>query len=369
MMRYRRYPPKADLLTLLPPNPDAAAQPFQGWEKDMFTNEIFGNVKKMRWWMAETSLAAYAKSLREHSTPPRAGEQILAQAYQLQTEDVKFYFGNCMGGNCFTLAHDRAFVLAFRGSEVLGPERHDLAQIWSALQDWLLTDANVALAHWTRVEDVRVHRGFRNAFDELLLKQDGLTGFFEQVKNDHEKRPLIITGHSLGGAMAMMAAAYCHKHLPHSAISVYTYGAPLAGGREFARFIENVEVHRTVFDLDIITRLPFFDTGFSSALMKLPFELPGFTESPYIQALAAYRMIQGDGQHAHNAQAGDAARDFIAYLVRLTGIEFFKMLGTLTFDHLLTQFPKAIIHHAPLLYALGTWNDGMMGSKSGSGSN
>lgn len=370
-MRYRRYPPKADLLSLLPPNPDANAQPFQGWERGMFANEIFDDIKKMRWWMAETAFAAYAKSRNEDSTAQDSGERILAHAYQMQDHALGFFSGARKGGNCFAIPHERAFVLAFRGSEVLGPERHGAAQVWAALQDWLLTDAQVELVPWDRVEGVRVHQGFRDAFEELLLErnsnraghkkaQGGLGNFFEQVKNDRQRRPLLIAGHSLGGAMAMMAAAYCRKYLPHCAVTVYTYGAPLPGGRELARFVENVEIHRTVFDLDIVPRVPFFETDFSSAMMKLPFELPGFTESPYIQTPSAYRMIQGDGQHAHDAHSGDAARDFIAYLMRLMLVEPYDMLETLNFDRLIMQFPKAIIHHAPLLYALGTWNDGML---------
>ena len=73
-----------------------------------------------------------------------------------------------------------------------------------------------------------------------------------------KKRPLFITGHSLGGAMATIAAAkFVHMDKPFT--SVYTFGQPRAMSRETVR-IFNAECKGRFFRFqnnnDIVTRIP-----------------------------------------------------------------------------------------------------------------
>jgi hypothetical protein len=87
-----------------------------------------------------------------------------------------------------------------------------------------------------------VHRGFKHALD--IVWDD-----IEKALRDVHV-PLFMSGHSLGGALATVAAA---RHAPKG---VYTFGSPLVGNQEFAKTLKNVPIHRVVDDIDGVTFLP-----------------------------------------------------------------------------------------------------------------
>ncbi|NET11388.1 MAG: lipase family protein, partial [Symploca sp. SIO2B6] len=86
-----------------------------------------------------------------------------------------------------------------------------------------------------------------------------------QSLRQQKKRPLFITGHSLGGAMATVAASrLIHQDLPFT--SVYTFGQPRSMSTATAR-IFNVEAKSRVFRFqnnnDLVTRAPARLMGYS----------------------------------------------------------------------------------------------------------
>src|SRR5262249_52819151 len=129
---------------------------------------------------------------------------------------------------------DGAIVVAFRGSEA--PTTLD------GLKDWLLTNAsNYLILPEGRIGTdfaaagvgARFHRGFMEALAEIW---DPL---FAAVKEavDAKDRPLWVTGHSLGGALALMAAwrlqwNFLQVH------EVVTFGAPMIGNPAAAKAFE-----------------------------------------------------------------------------------------------------------------------------------
>ena len=141
------------------------------------------------------------------------------------------------------IEHKRYIVLAFRGTD-------ELADWWDNIQ---------ALPKDTKLGEV--HSGFHNA----LL--DVWPDMFSAAKKLHRQlaRPIWITGHSLGGALATLAAAeMIVEDSPF--YGLYTFGAPRAGGREFARRF-NVEAAARTFRFqnnnDIVTRVPARVMGYS----------------------------------------------------------------------------------------------------------
>lgn len=79
---------------------------------------------------------------------------------------------------------------------------------------------------------------------------------------------LYITGHSLGGAMAAIAAATLRRDESCADIwkkvrGVYTFGQPMVGDRAFAGQCKDFEdiVFRHVYDKDIVPKLPPVTTG------------------------------------------------------------------------------------------------------------
>jgi V8-like Glu-specific endopeptidase len=136
---------------------------------------------------------------------------------------------------CFLAWNDRQAILAFRGTQMTN------------LGDWL-TDLNVLPI--TRDYGI-VHRGFLSAFQVV-----------QKTLEDHLRRldgiPLVVTGHSLGGALATIAAAEWRGR--HSIRGVYTFGQPAVGRSTFPQYMGlhyGSKFFRIVYRDDVVARVPF----------------------------------------------------------------------------------------------------------------
>lgn len=140
------------------------------------------------------------------------------------------------------LQDERAIVVAFRGSE--SPTSLD------GLKDWLLTNANnllilpegrIGTDFAAAGVGARFHRGFMQALAEVW---DDLSAAVEAAVGEKE-RPLWITGHSLGGALALLAAWRFHQQF-RTIQAVYTFGAPMIGNAAAAEAFDR-ELGGTIF--------------------------------------------------------------------------------------------------------------------------
>ena len=109
----------------------------------------------------------------------------------------------------------------------------------------------------------KIHRGFYQALMDIWEGEDGIWEML--TKEPYYRLPFWITGHSLGGALATLAAAdLIEKDQPF--YGVYTYGQPRCGDRFFSR-IFNVEAKELFFRFhnnnDIVTRVPSRLAGYS----------------------------------------------------------------------------------------------------------
>lgn len=121
-------------------------------------------------------------------------------------------------------------VLSFRGTDSGDPTD-------------LMDDINAMPRPWKGPG--KVHSGFDEALGEIL---DQITTGLEAV----DGLRLLFTGHSLGAAMATLAASL---HLP---AALYTYGSPRVGDAEFASAMQQkpLDIHRYVDCCDIVARIP-----------------------------------------------------------------------------------------------------------------
>lgn len=126
---------------------------------------------------------------------------------------------------------DQIAVLAFRGTE---------ANSWKDVK----TDLN---ARFYKGQDgVKVHTGFRTAYNQVRaqvqLAVDGLP----------EGYSLYLTGHSLGGALAVVAT----RDLERDGLAAcYTFGSPRVGNEEFGEEIR-APIYRIVNAADGVPRIP-----------------------------------------------------------------------------------------------------------------
>jgi triacylglycerol lipase len=99
----------------------------------------------------------------------------------------------------------------------------------------------------------RVHAGFLGAFECV-------EGRIEEALRKHEGPPVYITGHSLGGALALVATRYLSSD---STGATYTYGCPRVADDAFFASIKT-PVYRIVNAADTVPRVPF---GFGASLV------------------------------------------------------------------------------------------------------
>ena len=148
-------------------------------------------------------------------------------------------------------ADKRVGVLAFRGTEP------------TSLVNWL-TDADTAKYTFGNTKNVHVHSGFFSNVEAVW--GDIVDVVHPAIEGGLEE--LYITGHSLGGAMAVVAAARIFEDDgPQRLYSgwrkalrgVYTYGQPIVGDGGFkAKFdlLFGSFLYRHVYDDDVVPCLP-----------------------------------------------------------------------------------------------------------------
>ncbi|XP_016476595.1 triacylglycerol lipase OBL1-like isoform X2 [Nicotiana tabacum] len=168
-----------------------------------------------------------------------------------------------------TTSPDR-IIVAFRGTEPFNSD------------DWS-TDFDIS---WYKFHSMgKVHSGFMKAMglqkDESWppnIPQDDqrpvayytirekLRDFFQK----NNKTKFVLTGHSLGGALAVLFSAVLAFHneafILERLEAIYTFGQPRVGDSKFGDFMKEqfrnygIEYYRFVYSHDIVTRLPYDNT-------------------------------------------------------------------------------------------------------------
>jgi len=165
---------------------------------------------------------------------------------------------------------DDGIVVAFRGT--LPPSSPNKGQM---ILDWL-DDMNAGLVPDTSGLDINVHQGFRDALDSLWQ------GVTDALKAKPPTKPIYVTGHSKGGAMAYLAAYRLKKALlPDASIHVATFAAARVGDQGFADAFDATLPHTARYEYadDIVPHVPpsdFFRTMFQT----LPFLKDKLAELP-----------------------------------------------------------------------------------------
>ena len=88
------------------------------------------------------------------------------------------------------------------------------------------------------------HVGFAIAWASI---RDEVEKWFDSLAVDGRSYPIVLSGHSLGGALALVAGFdLARKRSPESVLAVVTFGAPLVGNDEFAAAYQTLLGDRTV---------------------------------------------------------------------------------------------------------------------------
>ena len=130
--------------------------------------------------------------------------------------------------------HQAYIVVAFRGTE-------------KDIDDWLTNTDAIPASEFTSGP---VHQGFYQAYKSVQRK---VIDAIRKAKAQYGKdTPVFFTGHSLGGALAVVAT---RLNAPDTVGACYTYGCPRVGGYAFFKGLKT-PVYRVVNSSDLVPTVP-----------------------------------------------------------------------------------------------------------------
>ena len=255
------------------------------------------------WWLAEAALLSYWD--RGPAIP-------VFNAAGLQAELVEE-----RSAECYVAWRPDAVIVAFRGTQV---------------DEWpdILTDAGVAQIAWGprgQTGQRRVHSGFAKAIQRIWPK---LTAVLDRLKAN---RTVWFCGHSLGGALATLAADQYNDTR-----GVCTFGSPRVGDPAFASAFTTKFVNRCaryVNDHDVVTHVP--------PPVLLPWLYRHVDPRRFIDSVG---LISDGGPDVPHFFA-----DLIGPPRTLLDIVMAIEKGAIL------QAPMFLLDHMPKAYAIWTWND------------
>ena len=152
------------------------------------------------------------------------------------------------GTQAILLENDESIFLGFRGTEA------------TSIKD-IKSDTNAVVS--VCKSGGKIHSGFDESFNHISIEIQTILN-----KVEFSEKPLFITGHSLGGALATVAT----KKLTHKGgvAACYTFGSPRVGDEEWTTNIKT-PIYRIVNAADPVTMLPFGSETISSIAWLLSF--------------------------------------------------------------------------------------------------
>lgn len=167
--------------------------------------------------------------------------------YEDGADKVYFYCGKEKGRadvQFFTVEYADRLVFAIRGSESIADFKDDMFCWTESFQD-------------VHASGVRVHSGFLKQYQSMRFAV--MSSIYKMAWKGQRKK-IVFTGHSLGGALATLCGAVVKEEIPELHVSVYTFGSPRVGNKAFAQVFKAVDVSsRCVNGSDVVTTLPFWN--------------------------------------------------------------------------------------------------------------
>ncbi len=209
--------------------PGAATEYFDVVDPEPVRTDTTGFHATNAWWFAELSRLIYRQEFDEVGArangPRRPG--ILEAANLRERRFVNRGGTQCAIVESQHVGGEMFGVLVFRGTSTFG--------------HWL-SNLNTLPADWP--EGGLVHRGFMEALDKVWGDVDDCLSTMDC--------PMFYTGHSLGAALATLAASRSTR----PPFAVYTFGSPRVGNSDFVATLRNVAVYRVVNNRDVLPSVP-----------------------------------------------------------------------------------------------------------------
>ena len=107
-------------------------------------------------------------------------------------------------------------------------------------------------------EGEKVHIGFKSCWESVVGDTyDAIDMALENLQG--ETTDIVVSGHSLGGAVATLYAHSIKKHYPHYNLKATTIGSPRVGNKVFKENYDKsgIDTLRIVHNNDLVTHTPY----------------------------------------------------------------------------------------------------------------
>lgn len=153
---------------------------------------------------------------------------------------------NCLEAYVGFASDINAVIVVFRGTQ------ENSIQNWIEDLLWKQLDLD-----YPGMPEARVHRGFYSAYHNTTLR-DGVVNGISNTRKLYGDVPIMITGHSMGAAMASFCALDLVVNYGLDGVKLMTFGQPRVGNEAFASYFKRYLPHaiRVTNAHDIVPHLP-----------------------------------------------------------------------------------------------------------------
>ena len=179
------------------------------------------------------------------------------------------------------------------------------------VEDWY-DDLDATQVSYPNVSGGYVHEGFYDAWKEL---KPSIMSATKTLMEQNQGIPILVTGHSLGAALAQLCAidvANLDNQLSNSSlIYLYTYGSPRWGNNVMTDHFDNVTGYhfRLMNDKDIVPTVPYQEQGTYDLYVHTSRGI-WYTSSCPLE----YTQCDGSGEDESCSYIGDSLEDHVHYL-------------------------------------------------------
>jgi hypothetical protein len=166
-----------------------------------------------------------------------------------QVIEIIFDVEHCLQAYVGVAKDLNAIIIAFRGTQ-----EHSI-QNWVSDLFWKQLDLN-----YPDMPDAMVHHGFYSAYHNTTVRPAVLAAVKRAKKSYGANINIIVTGHSMGGAMAAFCGLDLVVNEGEENVQVMTFGQPRVGNAAFASYYSLLvpNTFRITHDRDIVPHLPPF---------------------------------------------------------------------------------------------------------------
>lgn len=207
--------------SLFPPPDHSIYRYFEGVDKYPFEPNVSQHSPQNAWWLAECSLLTYCEENEVNRT--------LAKLFHGQKFTLTWLDAPETNTQGFAFAAPEYVIIAFRGTEFPRPTSvlkspFEIRDIVDDIQTDIQRLPPTKITLCTPVFDIPVHPGFADALQSVWSQVQGVIAHAGN-------KPIWLTGHSLGGAIAALLA----YQIPERVAGLYTFGSPCVGNSEFVK--------------------------------------------------------------------------------------------------------------------------------------